>query len=950
MEDPSPPRQLENLFMNAMPNTSYAPALMDDDENELPYDSCDWKENQITSASEQSADSLVKEFCVDDDEEEDPILSTYKKHKTICASEDLSKSGFLELMSAQNSFEKSFQSQKFAPKLAPLRKPVDRDWTREFIGILHKSPLDRGAALATLSTAFRTTARAIAETIVLESGLPYHEQTIRPPPDQKGRAGGLKFFHNGIFFKFAVDSFRIYGGDKYARKACGLELASMNALTPAGLMLGLSFPLTCIIDFLGHRIIAQSVLPIDSGTLVYGSENRGRVVVASDPKMNEIMKQLGQMKCIKPHRVGQGDAAKELYGPLDIEGHRGTDRYYYLCDVARYFPPESPVVFPDAASQGYSSQPTGRRLQTCYLYRQLRPELLQAYSHPLSSDAYSPFGSHERFQHEEEVKLATQFLFSQVIPDVAAKLDKLSSPAQLGLDKQRTSTDGSNSCGLTQFMHTHGVNVRWMGLVYRYMTNDAIRIFVLQEMICRVLKGEIQAALRASGSLRPETLTPLALKQFNLIFCGQPEIWLRIRDLLVLKFEGCLSEDDSTHWFHLRSRLNMFHLFQVLQLQTGIFFHPSSAAALKRHFSNLRQTPNSHHMPFDASMIQELRSTVKIMQLLPRIEADSLYIQAQSQKQNPKEAVRLYKLAMQSYESSLKLNPSDAAALANLGNVLVGLGQLRYPSSPEDAERFFMDAHERFKMALEINRSNISSLRSWINAIHAHMDLFISFTARPRILGLFSCLDTLYARLVSITRALQHDHSSRQLLLADYLGKWGASRLQQARFLRKCADLSSVIARIESILLRAQELLEESMKLDDQNIDANINLGVVLMDMALLGDASQSDLLFSRAFSIFTVVEEMDGGRGKASYNLACLYGILIKANSRGDVAVGNAGSDYTRLCRKFLQQSLEYHTMPRAMIVQSDPDLVAINHHKWFQNIVDQRAKIERGGRRFFS
>ena len=951
---PAAPRQLENLFCETLPGTSYASTCCDDENpNELPYSSSVWSSHPTSPAAAPADNGTEYQDpnCQDDGASAERHISDYKFKKNLCASEDLSKSTCSQLTKDQFSFERGFQNQKSAPKLVPSRKAADRDWTREFIAILQKPPLDRGNALSVLSADFVRAARSIAEIIILENNLPYHEQTIRPPPDQKGRAGGIKFFHNGIFFKFAVDSFKIYGGDKFARKACGLELASMSALTPAGLMLGLSFPLTCIIDYLGHRIIAQSILPINSSTLIYGSENRGKQILASDPKMNEIMKQIARMKFIKPHRVGSGSASKELFGPLDIEGHHGLDSYYYLCDVARYFPPESPQVFPDVEARSTSPLPTGRRLQTCYLYRQLRPELLQAYSHPLSSDAYSPFGSHERHAHETEVKQATQFLFTEIIPDLASKLDKITSLAQLALDKQVSSTDGSNSCGLTQFLHVHGVNVRWMGLVYRYMTNENVRILVLQEMICRVLRSEIQSALRSSGLVQKDALIALAVRQFNLIFCGQPEIWLRIRDLLQVKFECSLADDDSIHWFHLRSRLNMFHLFQVLQVQTGVRFAPGAAAALKRHFTTLRQNPNYKEAPFDSFMVLDIRSTVKTMQILPRIEADSLYMQAESAKSRPKDALRLYKLALIGYESSIKLIPSDGSALANLGNVLIGLGQLRYQSSPEESERYFLEAHEKFKQSIEIHRSNISSIRSWINAIHLHLELFLSFTTPSRILGLFTCLDQLYARLVSITRALEREHPSRIFLLSDFLSKWGSSRLQHSRFLKKCSDAtSSLLDRVESLLVQSQELFEQSLKFDESNIEARVNLGVSLMDLALLASTPQTDVLFSRAFSIFSAVEEMEGGKGKASYNMACLYGILLKGfTPQSKSKPPTASSDYTQQCRHYLQQSLDRGTLPKAAVVQADPDLSAVSHHKWFQQILDQRARAERPRRLFF-
>lgn len=59
-----------------------------------------------------------------------------------------------------------------------------------------------------------------AKTIVDEIHLPYSEKSIRPV-DAGGVAGGIKYVHDGIFFKFAVDLYDIFGGDRNAAKTAG---------------------------------------------------------------------------------------------------------------------------------------------------------------------------------------------------------------------------------------------------------------------------------------------------------------------------------------------------------------------------------------------------------------------------------------------------------------------------------------------------------------------------------------------------------------------------------------------------------------------------------------------------------------------------------------------------------------------------------------------------------
>ena len=56
---------------------------------------------------------------------------------------------------------------------------------------------------------------------------------------------------------------------------------------------------------------------------------------------NDLMAEVGAALNLKEHVVGQTQAVqKTLFGPCDIEGHRGRDGRYYVVDLARLFPPE----------------------------------------------------------------------------------------------------------------------------------------------------------------------------------------------------------------------------------------------------------------------------------------------------------------------------------------------------------------------------------------------------------------------------------------------------------------------------------------------------------------------------------------------------------------------------------------------------------------------------------
>jgi hypothetical protein len=101
---------------------------------------------------------------------------------------------------------------------------------------------------------------------------------------------------NNILFKFAVDSDGFYlGDDASAAKVANQDLHGLTAVTSLGIR-GLCVPLMAIVDFMGFRVTAMSLLPIGSDTLVYGSSDAGSHVMTSNSIMNEMMKRVGQVE------------------------------------------------------------------------------------------------------------------------------------------------------------------------------------------------------------------------------------------------------------------------------------------------------------------------------------------------------------------------------------------------------------------------------------------------------------------------------------------------------------------------------------------------------------------------------------------------------------------------------------------------------------------------------
>lgn len=140
--------------------------------------------------------------------------------------------------------------------------------------------------LSDLAQDFLSSATAYGKIIISEYGLPLHLKTIKPSTDMGGFLGGKKYRVRNILFKFATDETGIFmNNHAAAAKVAGNELRGLIAYFGAGVE-GLSFPLTCLIDFKGYRLVASTLLPIDgSKTLVYGSSNAGKLFVNDSPAL-----------------------------------------------------------------------------------------------------------------------------------------------------------------------------------------------------------------------------------------------------------------------------------------------------------------------------------------------------------------------------------------------------------------------------------------------------------------------------------------------------------------------------------------------------------------------------------------------------------------------------------------------------------------------------------------
>ncbi|KAH6812998.1 tetratricopeptide repeat protein [Perilla frutescens var. frutescens] len=131
-----------------------------------------------------------------------------------------------------------------------------------------------------------------------------------------------------------------------------------------------------IIDYRGHRVVAQSVLPgilqgDKSDSLLYGSVDNGKKICWSEDFHAKVLEASKRLH-LKEHTVldGSGNVIK-LAAPVECKGIVGSDDRHYLLDLMRVTPRDANY--------------TGPGSRFCIL----RPELITAFCHAEAGDKSS---------------------------------------------------------------------------------------------------------------------------------------------------------------------------------------------------------------------------------------------------------------------------------------------------------------------------------------------------------------------------------------------------------------------------------------------------------------------------------------------------------------------------------------------------------------------------------
>jgi len=155
------------------------------------------------------------------------------------------------------------------------------------------------------------------------------------------------FVYNNIFFSFGADGVQTFaseGGDEAARVAVGKDVAGVRAVNQLDIT-GLYTPGTVVVDYLGKRIVGQSIVPgifkqRDPGEhqIDYGGVE-GRDIVTENDAFVPVFEKLSQALHVKKHAVWDKEGKRhDLEGSVETKGLLGTDGRKYVLDLYRIAP------------------------------------------------------------------------------------------------------------------------------------------------------------------------------------------------------------------------------------------------------------------------------------------------------------------------------------------------------------------------------------------------------------------------------------------------------------------------------------------------------------------------------------------------------------------------------------------------------------------------------------
>ncbi|KAI1505488.1 eukaryotic translation initiation factor 3 135 kDa subunit [Biscogniauxia marginata] len=253
-----------------------------------------------------------------------------------------------------------------------------RDWNEEFQSareLPKETVQDRVFRERFISKLFADYTDAAARGAILVA-----RGEVTPLNPTEGRDAQI-FVYNNVFFSFGADgvgTFTSEGGDDAARVATGKDVNGVRIVNQLDID-GLYSPATVVVDYLGKRIVGQTVVPgifkqrePGENSIDYGAVE-GKEVVAADERFVSTFEKLSKALRVKKHPVWDKDGKRfDLEASVETKGLMGTDGRKYVLDLYRITPLDVLWLEENEAGNGQDGLEYPHRMTV------LRPELVES--------------------------------------------------------------------------------------------------------------------------------------------------------------------------------------------------------------------------------------------------------------------------------------------------------------------------------------------------------------------------------------------------------------------------------------------------------------------------------------------------------------------------------------------------------------------------------------------
>ncbi|KAI2612782.1 clustered mitochondria-domain-containing protein [Hypoxylon fragiforme] len=253
-----------------------------------------------------------------------------------------------------------------------------RDWNEEFQSareLPKETVQDRVFRERFISKLFADYSDAAARGAILVA-----RGEVTPLNPTEGRDAQI-FVYNNVFFSFGADgvgTFTSEGGDDAARVATGKDVNGVRLVNQLDID-GLYSPATVVVDYLGKRIVGQTVVPgifkqrePGENSIEYGAVE-GKDVVAADERFAATFEKLSKALKVKKHPVWDKDGKRyDLEASVETKGLMGTDGRKYVLDLYRITPLDILWLEENKVTEGEKNEADYPHRMTV-----LRPELVE---------------------------------------------------------------------------------------------------------------------------------------------------------------------------------------------------------------------------------------------------------------------------------------------------------------------------------------------------------------------------------------------------------------------------------------------------------------------------------------------------------------------------------------------------------------------------------------------